>query len=171
MFCFSVKFWIEAIHCEPSIHTNNLPSYVKRMQAGTGMPPRRKPPPALQGVLEEFLSLQLPKIVCHWDTAIVTTTHIKDSSHIYVTQELHVAQMNGYMQSWSCQLAKSRSLVKGCHGLTGSTKGVLMNHGATELLLLLSFAHSHAKLLASWFIAPTLRKNKETEFTAFRVTI
>jgi hypothetical protein len=29
MFCFSVMFWKEAIHCHPSIHTNNLPSYVR----------------------------------------------------------------------------------------------------------------------------------------------
>ena len=136
------------------------------MQVGTGTSPRRKPPPALWGFLEEFLSLQLPKIACHWDPAIVTT-HIKDSFHIYVNHEL----MKRYMQSWSCQLAKSRSLVKGCHGLTDSTKGVLMNHGATELLLTLSFAYSHAKHLASWFITPTLRKKKETELTAFRVTI
>ena len=33
--------------------------------------------------------------------------------------------------------------------LTVSVRGVLINQGAIELLLILSFAHSHAKLLAS----------------------
>lgn len=40
---------------------------------------------------------------------------------------------------------------------TGSVRGVLMNQGATQLVLILSFAHSHAKFLVSWFIAAAKR--------------
>jgi len=42
---------------------------------------------------------------------------------------------------------------------TGSVKGVLICPGATELALMLSLAHSHAKFLASWFSAP-IKKTK-----------
>ena len=40
--------------------------------------------------------------------------------------------------------------------LTGSVSGVLMNQGAMLLVLILSFAHSHAKFFANWFIAPAI---------------
>jgi len=40
------------------------------------------------------------------------------------------------------------------NALTSSDKGVLITPGATQLVLILSRAHSHAKLLESWFIAP-----------------
>lgn len=36
---------------------------------------------------------------------------------------------------------------------TGSARGVWMNPDAMELTLMLSFAHSHAKYFASWFMA------------------
>lgn len=35
-----------------------------------------------------------------------------------------------------------------------SMREVLITHGATALTLILSIAHSHAKLLVNWFIAP-----------------
>jgi hypothetical protein len=38
--------------------------------------------------------------------------------------------------------------------LTSSDIEVLTYHGATELLLMWSFAHSHARFFASWFVAP-----------------
>ena len=38
--------------------------------------------------------------------------------------------------------------------ITGSLISVRIKLGATELVLMPSVAHSHAKLLASWFIAP-----------------
>jgi hypothetical protein len=40
------------------------------------------------------------------------------------------------------------------NALTSLDKGVLITAGATQLVLILSRAHSHAKLLESWFIAP-----------------
>jgi len=40
------------------------------------------------------------------------------------------------------------------NALTSSDKGVLITAGATQLVLILSSGHSHAKLLESWFIAP-----------------
>lgn len=44
--------------------------------------------------------------------------------------------------------------------VTGSMRGVLINQGATQLDLMLSFAHSHARFFISWFSAPA-RKFKE----------
>ena len=52
---------------------------------------------------------------------------------------------------------------EGHYSLTASTKGVLINQGATQLLLILSFAHLHAKSLVSWFIAPASREKKRLE--------
>jgi hypothetical protein len=45
--------------------------------------------------------------------------------------------------------------------LTSSTSEVLIYHGATELVLMLSFAHSHAKFLANWFMAPKKHRWQE----------
>ena len=39
--------------------------------------------------------------------------------------------------------------------ITLSNKGVFIAPGATQLVRILSCAHSHAKHLVSWFIAPT----------------
>ena len=41
-------------------------------------------------------------------------------------------------------------------GLINSVSGVRMNQGTTLLILMWSFAHSHAKFLVSWFIAPAI---------------
>jgi hypothetical protein len=43
---------------------------------------------------------------------------------------------------------------KKSNALTSSVKGVVITPGAMQLVLILSRAHSHAKLLESWFIAP-----------------
>jgi hypothetical protein len=40
------------------------------------------------------------------------------------------------------------------NAFTFSNKGVFMTPGATQLVLIWSRDHSHAKLLVSWFIAP-----------------
>lgn len=47
--------------------------------------------------------------------------------------------------------------------VTGRTSGVLMTPGATQLVRMLSFAHSHARLLVSWFIAPEEEEEEEGE--------
>ena len=39
-------------------------------------------------------------------------------------------------------------------------RGVLMQKGATQLLLMLSFAHSQAKLFVIWFIAAEVKKEQ-----------
>jgi len=54
----------------------------------------------------------------------------------------------------SKELSKIFPLIKIKHNdakrvLTRSTRGVQINHGATQLVLILSFAYSHAKLLVS----------------------
>ena len=41
--------------------------------------------------------------------------------------------------------------------LTPSVSEVAMYQGATELALMLSFAHSHAKFFVNWLIAPKQR--------------
>lgn len=50
--------------------------------------------------------------------------------------------------------------------ITCSTIEVLMYQGATALLLMLSFAHSQARFLVSWLIAPTNHK-KQTNLQNF----
>lgn len=51
--------------------------------------------------------------------------------------------------------------------LTGRYRDVLIWPGAMQLALILSFAHSQARFLASWFIAPKIERGKSKSQTVF----
>ena len=48
---------------------------------------------------------------------------------------------------------------------TASASGVFIGPGATQFVLILSFAHSQAKFFVSWFIAPVCIYYLEFEVT------
>ena len=54
------------------------------------------------------------------------------------------------------RLSKLKHTYEKVENITSSFIGVLMNQGATELTLILSLAHSHARFLVSWLIAPAI---------------
>ena len=51
-----------------------------------------------------------------------------------------------------------------------SNRGVLMTEGPTLLTLILSFAHSHARCLVSWFIAPFSNANQWQSKSRFKTS-
>jgi len=51
--------------------------------------------------------------------------------------------------------------------VTLSPRGVLIGPGATQLVLMLSFAHSHAKFFVTWFIAPACQLRAPFQITSY----
>jgi len=68
------------------------------------------------------------------------------------------------------RLTKLKHTYDRVENITSSFIGVLMNQGATELTLILSLAHSHARFLVSWLIAPAIFLRSQ-QVTTFRTTL
>ena len=106
--------------------------------ANTEMPPMTTLLLALQFSLMEFFAAPLLKILCAPNPA----NNQRFKSLCKCLYNINISELD----------------YKGTKNVTASMRGVRINQGATELALMLSFAHSHAKLFANWLIAPTSQR-------------
>lgn len=120
-------------HLQKDLHRHRWsdPLY-KKLQAYKEMPQAMLPPPASLSAPRDLLIPLLSSI--HHQTPKYIIMRNKSKYHLNIKVEISSKQ-------------------RGNFNLT-STRGVAMTVGATALALMPSLAHSHAKLLASWFIAP-----------------
>jgi hypothetical protein len=128
------------IHMQTSLHQHRLSVQLcKRLQVGRDTPPRMILPLPPQVVREEPLKLKYPRISIGVPILIVNSKDFKGEEKVETQPKPH---------------RTDRSNIIEANAFTFSNKGVFMAAGATQLALIWSRDHSHAKLLVSWFNAP-----------------